>query len=54
VANPTRQDTHERLTLVASGSVRTETRADPLVRANEALEALRAGRLSGAAVLRPA
>jgi propanol-preferring alcohol dehydrogenase len=51
VANLTRRDAQEFLALVASGFVRTETRAYPLERANEALDDLRAGRVNGAAVL---
>jgi propanol-preferring alcohol dehydrogenase len=53
VANLTRQDAREFLALVASGFVQSVTRAYPLDRANDALEDLRAGRLNGAAVLRP-
>ena len=53
VANLTRRDGREFLALVASGFVRTETHPYPLERANDALEDLRAGRVNGAAVLRP-
>jgi alcohol dehydrogenase, propanol-preferring len=52
VANLTRQDGQAFLARVASGFVRTETLAYPLERANDALDDLRAGRLTGAAVLR--
>jgi alcohol dehydrogenase, propanol-preferring len=53
VANLTRRDAEEFLSLVANGFVRTETHAYPLERANAALEDLRAGRVTGAAVLCP-
>jgi alcohol dehydrogenase, propanol-preferring len=53
VANLTRQDAHEFLALVACGFVRSVTHAYPLDRANDAFEDLRAGRVNGAAVLRP-
>jgi alcohol dehydrogenase, propanol-preferring len=53
VANLTRQDAYDFLAVVAAGFIRTSTRLYPLIRANEALEDLRAGRLVGAAVLRP-
>jgi alcohol dehydrogenase, propanol-preferring len=53
VANLTRRDAEEFLSLVASGFVRTETHSYPLDRANDALEDLRAGRVNGAAVLQP-
>ena len=51
VANLTRQDALEFLELAPHIPVRTETHRYPLAQANEALEALRSGRLSGAAVL---
>ena len=54
VANLTRRDGEEFLALAARVPVRTEVTVFPLARANEALDALRAGRLSGAAVLVPA
>jgi propanol-preferring alcohol dehydrogenase len=54
VANLTRRDGEEFLALAAGIPVRTEVTAFPLAQANEALDALRAGRLSGAAVLVPA
>jgi len=53
VANLTRDDARDFLALAASGVIRTETRTYPLERANDALADLRAGRLSGAAVLVP-
>lgn len=53
VANLTRRDGEEFLALAAEVPVRTETRAYPLEEANRALEDLREGRLSGAAVLIP-
>jgi propanol-preferring alcohol dehydrogenase len=53
VANLTRQDGVEFLSLAPAIPVVTETRAFPLAAANEALAALREGRLSGAAVLVP-
>ncbi|MGH9798035.1 MAG: zinc-dependent alcohol dehydrogenase family protein, partial [Candidatus Polarisedimenticolia bacterium] len=51
VANLTRAAGEEFLRLAPAIPVRTETEAWPLERANEALEALRAGRVRGAAVL---
>ena len=54
VANLTRDDARDFLALAAHGRIRTETRVYPLDRANDALADLRAGRLSGAAVLVPA
>ena len=53
VANLTRRDGEEFLALAPGVPVRTETRAYPLEQANEALDDLRRGRLSGAAVLVP-
>jgi propanol-preferring alcohol dehydrogenase len=53
VANLTRRDGEEFLALAAQIPVRTEVTTFPLTSANEALERLRAGRLSGAAVLLP-
>ncbi len=53
VANLTRRDAEEFLALAPQVPVRTETQPYPLARANEALAALREGRLSGAAVLQP-
>jgi propanol-preferring alcohol dehydrogenase len=53
VANLTRQDAREFFPVAKAASVRTHTTTYPLARANEALADLRAGRLSGAAVLVP-
>jgi propanol-preferring alcohol dehydrogenase len=51
VANLTRRDGEEFLTLAPRVPVRTEVEALPLDRAGEALDRLRAGRVRGAAVL---
>jgi alcohol dehydrogenase, propanol-preferring len=51
VANLTRQDGDEFLTLAPKIPVRTEVRTFPLAQANEALDALRRGRIHGTAVL---
>jgi len=51
VANLTRADGEEFLALAAQVPVRTTIEAYPLAQANEALSALRAGRVRGAAVL---
>jgi propanol-preferring alcohol dehydrogenase len=53
VANLTRRDGEEFLALAPQIPVRTETTPYPLAAANEALAALREGRLTGAAVLLP-
>jgi propanol-preferring alcohol dehydrogenase len=53
VANLTRRDGEEFLALAPKVPVRTTTQAYPLAQANEALAALREGRLTGAAVLVP-
>ena len=53
VANLTRSDGDEFLPLAARIPVRVETQSFPLEAANEALAMLRAGHLSGAAVLVP-
>jgi propanol-preferring alcohol dehydrogenase len=53
VANLTRRDGEEFLALAPRVPVRTETQTFPLERANDALHALRAGALTGAAVLIP-
>jgi alcohol dehydrogenase, propanol-preferring len=53
VANLTRADAHEFLDLAPRAGVRTEVAVYPLERANDALADLRAGRLQGAAVIRP-
>jgi len=52
VANLTRADGEDLMRLAAQTTLRTHTTAYPLERANEALDDLRSGRLSGAAVLR--
>jgi len=51
VANLTRRDGDEFLSLCSQASIRTEARAFPLHAANEALSALRSGNLQGAGVL---
>jgi len=53
VANLTRQDGHEFLDLAPRIPVRTAVQAFALEQANEALDALRSGRLRGAGVLIP-
>ena len=53
VANLTRRDGDEFLALASEVPIQMETKVFPLERANEALEALRLGRLNGAAVLVP-
>jgi propanol-preferring alcohol dehydrogenase len=53
VANLTRKDAQEFLTLAAEVRIATETHAYPLERANAALKDLRNGAFSGAAVLIP-
>ncbi|PYS95370.1 MAG: alcohol dehydrogenase [Acidobacteria bacterium] len=53
VANLTRRDGEEFLRLAPRVPVRTEVEVYPLARANEALQALRDGRVRGAAVLAP-
>ena len=53
VANLTRRDGEEFLQLAPKIGVRTQTEAFPLQQANNALEALRSGRISGAVVLLP-
>jgi propanol-preferring alcohol dehydrogenase len=53
VANLTRKDAEEFFPVARAASVRTHTTIYPLDRANEALADLRAGQLSGAAVLVP-
>jgi len=52
VANLTRQDGNEFLPLAAAIPVQTEVHVYPLEQANVALDDLRAGRFSGAAVLK--
>jgi propanol-preferring alcohol dehydrogenase len=53
VANLTRKDGETFLALAPKVPVRTAVETFPLARANEALERLRAGRITGAAVLLP-
>lgn len=53
VANLTRRDAEEFLALAPQIPVKTRTVSYPLERANEALDDLRHGRISGAAVLAP-
>ena len=53
VANLTRRDAHEFLQVAARMPLRTHIQEYPLERANEALDDLRGGRVSGAAVLVP-
>ena len=53
VANLTRRDGDEFLELVGRAKIRTVTTSFPLEQANEALDAVRGGRLEGAAVLVP-
>ena len=54
MANLTRRDGQEFFELAPRVPVRTEVRAYPLEAANRALDDLRAGRLTGAAVIRVA
>jgi propanol-preferring alcohol dehydrogenase len=51
VANLTRRDGEEFLALAPEVPVRTRVASFPLAQANEALDSLREGRLSGAAVI---
>lgn len=51
VANLTRQDGEEFLTLAPQVPIHTEVNLFPLVKANDALDALRSGKINGAAVL---
>jgi propanol-preferring alcohol dehydrogenase len=53
VANLTRADGHEFMEIASQAPIRTHTTEFPLNQANEALDALRSGRLEGAAVLVP-
>lgn len=53
VANLTRRDAEEFFPVAYQAGVRTHTKTYPLADANAALDDLRAGRLSGAAVLKP-
>ncbi len=52
VANSTRRDGEEFLKVAASIPIRTETTLFPLQQANQALQALKAGRIDGAGVLK--
>jgi propanol-preferring alcohol dehydrogenase len=53
VANLTRRDAEEFFPIAKRAQVRTHTKVYPLEQANQALDDLREGRLSGAAVLVP-
>jgi len=53
VANLTRKDAEKFFPIAERAGVRTHTTTYPLERANAALDDLRAGRVSGAAVLVP-
>ena len=53
VANLTREDGREFLDWVRSNPLRVDAQTWPLERANDALAALRSGRVTGAAVLLP-
>ncbi|WP_027054326.1 zinc-dependent alcohol dehydrogenase family protein [Mesorhizobium erdmanii] len=53
VANLTRRDAEEFFPMAQRAQVRTHTKVYPLEQANQALDDLRMGRLSGAAVLTP-
>jgi propanol-preferring alcohol dehydrogenase len=53
VANLTRADGHEFMQIAARVPVKTHTTVFPLAQANEGLDALRSGKLEGAAVLVP-
>ena len=53
VANLTRRDGAEFMRVAAQAPIRARVTEYPLERANDALSDLRAGRVSGAAVLRP-
>jgi propanol-preferring alcohol dehydrogenase len=53
VANLTRKDAEEFFPIARQAGVRTHTIVYPLTEANTALDDLRGGRLSGAAVLKP-
>ncbi|CAN7626329.1 zinc-dependent alcohol dehydrogenase family protein [Rhizobium leguminosarum] len=53
VANLTRKDAEEFFPIARQAGIRTHTIVYPLTEANTALDDLRAGRLSGAAVLKP-
>jgi propanol-preferring alcohol dehydrogenase len=51
VANLTRKDGEEFMAVATASRIRTEVTVYPLSRANDALEAVRGGKLNGAAVL---
>ena len=51
VANLTRQDGEEFLTLAPQVPIHTEINPFPLTQANQALDALRSGKIEGSAVL---
>jgi alcohol dehydrogenase, propanol-preferring len=51
VANLTREDGHAFMDVAADAPIRMQTVTYPLTQANEALTALREGRVDGAAVL---
>jgi len=53
VANLTRRDGEEFLSIAPRVPVRTETQTFPLEEANTALDRLRSGKINGAAVLVP-
>jgi propanol-preferring alcohol dehydrogenase len=53
VANLTRRDGNEFLRLAGEAGLRAEAHPYPLARANDALDDLRHGRFTGAAVLVP-
>ena len=53
VANLTRRDGEEFLTLAPQVPIRTQVESFPLTAANEALDALRSGKIKGSAVLTP-
>ena len=53
VANLTRTDGHEFLSIARQAGIATKTTSYPLGQANEALSDLRSGQLQGAAVLVP-
>jgi propanol-preferring alcohol dehydrogenase len=53
VANLTRSDGIEFFKVAAQAGIRTHTRVFPLLQANEVLSKLRAGQITGAAVLQP-
>jgi propanol-preferring alcohol dehydrogenase len=53
VANLTRRDADEFLSIAPKAGVKTTTKVYPMAQANEALADLRAGRFQGAAVLKP-